>query len=243
MLFMVMHKMTPELEAGAPPRQGLIEEMGKLIGETIEQGKFHNAAGLKRTAERVRWKRKGGQVEVTRAPRKGDSELLAGFAMLTVKSMDEALAWAQRIADAEGTGDVELDVGPVVEPWDLGIMPRPAGDVPLKVMVLRKADAASEAGQKPPADAVKRMEALFSEMKASGVLLAVEGLKPSARGARLQAKQGKHVWTDGPFAESKEMISGFTILKGVTLAEAKEWTDLYADILGDIEVDVREVEA
>jgi hypothetical protein len=88
-----------------------------------------------------------------------------------------------------------------------------------------------------------KMQKLMAEMNAAGVLLAAEGLKPSSRGARVVAKAGKHTWVDGPFAESKEMIAGFTIIKVDSLADAKAWTTRYADILGDCEVDVREVEA
>jgi hypothetical protein len=78
-------------------------------------------------------------------------------------------------------------------------------------------------------------------MKDAGVFLAGEGLKPSSRAARLRTSGGKHTWTDGPFAETKELIAGFVILELPSLQVAKAWTDRYADILGDIEVDVREV--
>jgi hypothetical protein len=241
MLFMVMHKLTPEIESGAPPDRPLIDAMGKLIGETIEQGKFHNAAGLHRTAQRVRLRCKGGQCAVTRGPLQGEHELLAGFAQIKVKSMDEAIAWTQRIAEADG-GEVEFDIGPVVERWDLGLVPKPNVELPLNALIVRKADAAFERGERPASATSPKVQAVLDEMRKEGVLLATETLKPSARGARLRTAQGKHTWIDGPFAESKEMISGFTILKADSLAEAKAWTDRYADILGDIEVDVREVE-
>ena len=241
MLFMVMHKLTEDIEEGRPSTK-IVAEMGKFIGDAIAQGKFLNGAGLKRSAERVRLRWKAGQLQLTRGP-KGENELLAGFMHLKVKSMDEAIAWAKRIAEAEGGGDVELDVGPVVERWDLGLEPKPTGEVPLQVLVLRKADAASEGGVRPSAAAASRMQALKSEMEKAGVLLVAEGLKPSATGARVRTLAGKPAWTDGPFAESKEMISGFSIIKVDSLAEAKSWTERYADILGDIEVDVRELEA
>lgn len=241
MLFMVMHKLTKEIEEGGPPSARIIDEMGKLVGETIEQGKFINGAGLKRTAERVRLRWTDGKRELTRGPLRGENELLAGFVMMKVASMDEAIAWTTRMAEAEGTGNVEFDIGPVVERWDLGVMPKPPGPLPLNAMAVRKADKASESGAKPSAEAAARMEALFAEMKAAGVLIAAEGLKPSARGARLRTSGPKQTWTDGPFAESKEMISGFSIIRVDSIEEAERWTERYAAILGDIEVDVREV--
>ena len=240
MLFMVMHKMTAETEEGLINTR-VIAEMGLLINETIEQGKFVNGAGLKRSAERVRLRWQGGECQVTHGPR-GENELVAGFAQLKVKSMDEAIGWSKRIVEAEGSGDVELDIGPVVERWDLGLAPKPTGEVPLNVLIVRKADAASERGARPSPAAMARMQTLMTEMQQAGVLLGAEGLKPSSGGARLRTSQGKHTWTDGPFAESKEMISGFSIIEVDSLAEAKAWTDRYADVLGDIEVDVREVE-
>ena len=241
MLFMVMHKLTPAIEEGAPPDRPLIQAMGRLIGETRKEGKFHNAAGLKRTSERVRLRCKDGQCEVTPGPLRGEHELLAGFVQIKVKSLDEAIDWTKRLASTEG-GEVEFDIGPVVEAWDLGMIPKPSGELPLNALLVRKADAASERGEPPASASNPRVQALLAEMREAGVLLASETLKPSARGARLRSSQGKHSWVDGPFAETKEMISGFTILKLDSLAEAKAWTERYADILGDIEVDVREVE-
>ena len=238
MLFMVMHKVNEEMESGGRPDKELITRMGKLIGETIKNGQLHNAAGLKRSAERVRVRRSGGEVSVTQGPLRGDNELLASFTMMAVKSMDEAVAWTQRIAEA--LGDVEIDIGPVVERWDLGMGERPENP-PLKALALVKGDAATEAGvQLAPAKAAK-LDTVMGELQKAGALLAAERLGPSSGGARLRRSGGKQAWMDGPFAESKELIAGFTIVKLDTLAEAKAWTERYAEILGDCEVDVQEV--
>jgi hypothetical protein len=238
MLFMVMHKTDANMEAGGKPDQSIISSMGKLVGDLIKDGKLHNAAGLKRSAERVRLKFKDGKREVTQGPLRGENELVAGFAMLKVKSMEEAVSWASRFAEV--VGDVEIDVGPVVEAWDLGLAPKP-DNAPLRVLAVHKADKQSESGAPPSAEVGAKMGKLIAEMQSAGVFLAAEGLAPSSRGARLIAKGGKHTWTDGPFAESKELIAGFTILKADSIEEVKAWTTRYAKILGDVEVDVREV--
>jgi len=238
MLFMVMHKMTEDLEKGVPPKEGVISEMGKLIGELQQNGKFHNAAGLRPTSERVRLRCADGRCERSRTPVRGTEELVAGFFMLRVSTMSDALGWAERIGEA--ASNVELDVGPVVEPWHLGLMEKPA-NAPLRVLVTLKADTASEAGERPNADTARKMEALIASMKQAGVFLAAERLLPSSRGARLRTTGGNRTWTDGPFTETKELISGFTILRAGSLDEARAWTERYAAILGDIEVDVREV--
>jgi hypothetical protein len=237
MLFMVMHKAT-EANDNVKPDATLIAEMGALIGEARANGTFRNGAGLRPRADRIRLNVKGGKVTRTDGPLKGGNELVAGFAMLKVHSMDEAVEWATRFAEV--VGDVEIDVGPVVEPWDLGLMEKPA-NAPLRVLSMHKADAASEAGTPPTPELMQRMERLIESMKDAGVFLAGEGLKPSALGARLRTSGGRHTWTDGPFSETKELIGGFTMLELNSLQEAKAWTDRYADILGDVEVDVREV--
>jgi hypothetical protein len=75
------------------------------------------------------------------------------------------------------------------------------------------------------------------------VLLKGERIAPTAQSTRLPAGKGKRTWVDGPFAESKEMIAGFSILELPGLAEAKAWADRYAAVLGpDSEVDVRPLE-
>jgi hypothetical protein len=239
MLFMVMHKVDAKMEAGTKPPPELIARMGALIGETVEAGRLHNAAGLKPSAERVRLRCSGGQCTITRGPLTGHNELIAGFAMLQVKSMDEAIAWTRRIAEV--LGDVEIDVGPIVEPWDIGVAPKPEGELPLRCLAMHKADAKFEAGTPASPAQSAKLQQLFEEMRQAGVLLASETLKPSARGVRLTARAGKHSVVDGPFTESKELVAGFSIVRLDTMEEALAWTKRYADILGDCEVDIREV--
>jgi hypothetical protein len=238
MLFIAMHKVNEAMESGAKPSEQLIADMGKLMGELISEGKMYNGAGLLRSEKRVRLRNAGGEITVTRGPLQGDNELVAGMTMLQVKSMDEAVAWSKRMAEI--IGDVEIEIGPVTERWDLGLMEKPA-DAPLRTLALRKGDKATEANEPLPSEKAKKMDALLSEMQSAGVLLASETIKSSAGGARLRAKGGKHTWVDGPFAESKELIAGFVILRLGSLEEAKVFTDRYARILGDVEVDVREV--
>jgi hypothetical protein len=210
--------------------------MGKLMGELIEQGKMRHGAGLKQSAERVRLDFKGGKATVTKGPLKGNNELVAGFAHLRVKTMDEALHWAKRFGEL--MGDVQIDVGPVVERWDLGLMDKPA-DAPLQVLAMHKADAATEREQPPSPEFEAKLGALMGEMQAAGVFVTGAGLRASKHGARLTRKGGKNSWVDGPFAESKELIAGFVILGAESMAEVKRFTERYAEILGDIEVDIR----
>jgi hypothetical protein len=235
MLFMVMHKINAEIDAGGPPRKELVEQMGQLVGDAVKANKLRDGDGLKGRKDRARVKLRGAESTVQKGPYQGEHELVASFAKLTVKSMDEGIAWATRYGEALGAAEVE--VGQLTEAWDIGVAPKPAGEVPLRVLVLAKATSATEAGAQPPT----AVNAVLEDMKRAGVFLGAESLKPSSKAVRLQAAGGKHSWTDGPFTESKELISGYVIIELDSLDEAKAWTARYADILGDSEVDVREV--
>src|SRR5262249_9780268 len=124
MLYMVMHKMTAELEQGLPPERRIIEEMGKLVTESQRSGIFQDGAGLKRSAGRLGLVSSNGRTVQVDGPLKGENELINRFLILRVPTMDDAITWSERIAGV--LGDVEIDVGPVVEPWDLGFIPKPA---------------------------------------------------------------------------------------------------------------------
>jgi hypothetical protein len=166
MLFMVMHKVNAEIEAGGPPRPELVRDMGQLVGDAAKAGKLKDGAGLKSSAERVRLKFSGGKRTVQKGPYRGDNELVASYVMLTVKNMDEAVEWGTRYAEASGASEVE--VGTVTEPWDIGVAPKPEGAVPLHVLVFKKADAASEKGAPLAPEATVKLNALFERRAAHG---------------------------------------------------------------------------
>lgn len=238
MRFMVMHKVDANMEAGGAPSQDIIKDMGALVQGSLQSGVFLNGAGLHRSARRARLTCVGGDCSVTHGPYGGENELIASFTMISAKSLDAAIGHARQLAST--LGDVDIEVGPVVEPWDLGLMPKPAA-APERFLLLCKATTADEAGgtSAKHADAVKKLAASFA---GDAAVLAAESLAPSARGARLTGSgQGKRVWVDGPFAESKELIAGFSLLSLPSKQEALAWADRYAAILCDIDIDVREV--
>ena len=232
MRFIVMHKVDAKMEAGAPPSQDIIKNMGQLIGRALKAGTFLDGAGLHRSATRARLVFDGGQRTVVRGPYPGSNELVASTAMIKATSMDHAIELATRLATA--AGDREIEIGPVVEGWDLTGAKRPA-DAPHRFLLLRKGDASFEAGAEVPA-AVKPV---LDEWRRDDTLLSSATLAPSSRGARSRVESGKRTWTDGPFAESKELIAGFSILELPTLTDAKTWADEYAAVLGDNELDLR----
>ena len=236
MRFMVMHKVDAKMEAGGPPDPQIIQNMGALLQESLKNGLFISGAGLHRSEKRVRIRSTAGKCQVSPGPYPGENELVASYAMIKVKSLADALIHAQRYALAEG--ECEVEVGPVVEPWDLGIMPKPAGDIPLQVLLLTKADAAFERGN-PNGQHGEALRRLAESMGDEGALLTAGTLTPSSKGVRAKPGSPMRTWVDGPFTESKELIAGFSILELPMLRDAIAWAERYATILSDAEVDVR----
>jgi len=235
MRYMVMHKVDANMEAGGKPSKELIQKMGQLVGRTLKSGVFKDGAGLHRSASRARITFEGGKHAVERGPYEGRNELLASFAMITTSGIEHAIELAIELSKA--AGNAEIEVGPVVEGWDLNGSPRPA-DAPWRFLLLVKADAGFEAGAKQSAS----VRALFDRWKKGGILIADATLLPSNKGARLKTSGTKHQWIDGPFAESKELVAGYAVLELPSLDEVKQFTEEYAEILGETQIDVREVD-
>ena len=93
----------------------------------------------------------------------------------------------------------------------------------MKFLVMVKATETSEAGGLPDPEMLSKMGAFNDELKAAGVLREADGLKPSAKGARLVFDGDKRTVIDGPFAETKELVAGFWIWECASMEEAMGW--------------------
>ena len=93
----------------------------------------------------------------------------------------------------------------------------------MRVMVIVKATKNSEAGVLPDEKLLTAMGKYNEELVEAGVMLAGEGLHPSSRGKRVRFAGGKKTVTDGPFAETKELIAGFWLWQVKSMDEAIEW--------------------
>ena len=113
----------------------------------------------------------------------------------------------------------------------------------MRFMIIRKADPQTEAWAKPSKALVDAMMAYNEEMIRAGVMLGGDGLKPSARGARIKFSKGKPKITDGPFAEAKELVAGFTIIQVASREEALTWVKRWPveDGDGEVELELREL--
>ncbi len=98
----------------------------------------------------------------------------------------------------------------------------------MRFMIIIKATADSEAGVMPPASLLAEMGAYHEELARAGVLLDGAGLKPSAQGWRVDiAADGQRRLLDGPFAQTGEVISGYTLIQVRSREEAIEWSRRY----------------
>jgi hypothetical protein len=93
----------------------------------------------------------------------------------------------------------------------------------MRVMVIVKASVESESGALPTPQALEAMGAYNNELIAAGVMLDAAGLKASSNGARVRLANGQAIVTDGPFAETKELIGGYWIWQVGSLQEAIDW--------------------
>ena len=94
----------------------------------------------------------------------------------------------------------------------------------MRVMAIVKATQDSEAGKMPKEEMLAAMGKFNEELAEAGVMIGGEGLHPSSKGARVQfGGGGERTVTDGPFAETKELIAGFWILQVDSFEEAVEW--------------------
>jgi hypothetical protein len=110
----------------------------------------------------------------------------------------------------------------------------------MKFMVIVKANEDSEAGVMPTTEMLDAMSKYNEELVAAGVMLAGEGLHPSSKGVRVKFDGAKRTVTDGPFAETKELIAGFWIWQCDSLNDAIEWLKR-APFDGGTELEIRQV--
>jgi hypothetical protein len=93
----------------------------------------------------------------------------------------------------------------------------------MRFMVIVKANKDSEAGVLPDEKILTEMTKFNEELVKAGAMLAGEGLHPSSKGTRIKYSGGKKTITDGPFAETKELVAGFWLLQMKSKAEVIEW--------------------
>jgi hypothetical protein len=113
----------------------------------------------------------------------------------------------------------------------------------MRFIVMGMAKQESEAGPPPKPESFAAMQKYNEELAKAGILLAAEGLTPPSKGARVKFSGDKRSVIDGPFAETKEVVAGFSILKAESLEEAIELVKRTPNIFpnGEAEVEIRKL--
>lgn len=112
----------------------------------------------------------------------------------------------------------------------------------MRVMVIVKATQDSEAGVMPSTELFTAMGKYNEELVKAGIMLAGEGLQPSSKGARVKFSGTQRTVTDGPFAETKELIAGFWLWQVKSMEEAIEWVKRCPNPMpGESEIEIRQV--
>jgi hypothetical protein len=114
----------------------------------------------------------------------------------------------------------------------------------MRFMAMVKVTKEPEAGVMPKPELMEAMGRFNEEMIKAGVLLALDGLQPTSKGARIRFSGGKRSVVDGPFAESKELVAGFWLIQVKSKEEAIEWMKRCPPPMGpdeEAEIEVRQV--
>jgi hypothetical protein len=114
----------------------------------------------------------------------------------------------------------------------------------MRFMMIVKASKESEAGKMPSEELLTAMGKYNEELMKAGVLVDLTGLHPSSKGARIKFHGWKRVVTDGPFAETKELIAGYWIIQVKSLEEAIAWAKRAPDPHGEgreAEIEIRQL--
>lgn len=152
MKVMVMVKATKNSEAGIMPSEKLLTEMGKYNEELVKAGIMLAGEGLHPTTKGKRVRFAGGKREVVDGPFAETKELIAGFWMWQVRSMDEAVEWARRCPDPMPGEEAELEIRQVFAAEDFGEELTPelrANEERLRAEVEKQKSAGSASSSKP----------------------------------------------------------------------------------------------
>jgi hypothetical protein len=241
---MMLVKATRDFEAGVWPDEKLLSEMASWTEELVKAGARLESGRLQPSSAGVRVRYANGKLTVTDGPFAESKELIAGFCLIQAQSREEAIAWAKRVPFQEG----EIELRPLYELFDFPvdaaekpdgwrekeeqIRAAPPARKPgtIRYMGIVKADRDTEAGVLPDQKLLAAMGAFMEEGVKSGVFLSGDGLQPSSKGARVRFSGSKRLVTDGPFAETKELVGGYAILQFTSKAEAIAWTKRFVQV-------------
>lgn len=247
MQFMIIRKADAATEALLPPAPSLIEDMEAFHRQLADEGRLGLALGLRPSAHAVRLKLWPGGETILDGPFAETKELVAGFTIIEAASKEAAIERLRRwpALDADATGEAVLELRESGCPGGCAAVASAVAqpdDGEGRYVILLRSDAASERDAVPPQAKLDALDAFNAAEARAGVLLAGDGLKSSARGARVRIGQDGVSVIDGPFAEAKELIAGFWMIRAASLDDAIAWARRLPYPTGpEVEVEIREV--
>lgn len=240
MRFMILVKSNPAAEAGVLPDEAGLSEMGRFNEELVKAGVMLAGEGLQASGKGTRVRIDGAETTVLDGPFSEAKEVVAGYWLLQVGSLAEAIEWAKRSPFREGEVEVRplyeledfaVDPAERADGWraeeeqlrsNLEVTPPPRKPGTSRFAIFLMADENTEAAMPPNEKLMSEMGALMMELAEQGAVLAGEGLRPSREGARVLYEGDRRTVIDGPFTEAKELVAGFTLLQVPSKAEAVE---------------------
>jgi hypothetical protein len=230
MRFLIVRKADNDSEAGAAPTRELVDAMAEHLDTLAAEGRFLVGEGLKPSRDGVRVTfRNGRDAVLVDGPFAETKELVAGFSIIEAESMDDAVAWVKGWPAEDAHGEAEVEVRPIGCPGGLSGFGDPAeGDSEqTRYIVMLKANERSETDFDPGPEILGRMAEANRAGHEAGLLIAGYGLSSSRHAKRVRFGKGHATVFDGPFAEIKEMVAGFWVLRVDSLAEVIAWVETY----------------
>lgn len=198
-------------------------------------------ATLKPSANALRLTLHNGEASVTEGPFAVPAEMIAGFAIIDVPTKQDAVDWVKRWP--AGEHPVELEIresgchGGCAQ-----VTPAQQEAEGKRYAILLRSSAALEAEAHVPQQVLDTLDAYNAAEAKTGILLAADGLRSSARGARVKVSNNNFSVIDGPFTEIKEMIAGFWLIRAPSLQDAQAWARRIPYPTGPhVEVEIREL--
>ena len=180
MRFIIMHKTNAHWESGAIPSPELIARVGALLGELAKAGVLVSAEGLRASSEGVRLRFSGGTRTVINGSLRGRQRAARRLQHRARRSIEEAIEWASRQAEALGDSEIRHPAGDRTVGHRHGAQ---AGRLTTRrYMVLRKATAATESGAGAVDEQRAELSRLIDETTRTSVHLATETMRPEREG-------------------------------------------------------------
>ena len=268
MRFMLLVKSDANTEAGVLPDQKLLADMGKFNEEMTKAKVMLAGDGLQASS-------KGARVRCNKATKK--VTVLDGPFAEAERGRRRILAHPDEVEERGASSGPsvcrfkggEIEIRPLFELEDFPADPKQEkpeewrakeealretmpvqtsrGTKKMRFVGFVKGGADSESGEMPGSDALETMGAFVEEGVKAGVFLGGDGLKPTAAGTKVRFDGAKRTVLDGPFAESKEIIAGYSILAVDSKEEAIEWTKRFVVVdaairkIPEVECEVRQL--